>query len=663
MSNNNGLSYTQIVDRMEAFANGHFMINAFQHGLIDLIDVPKDQLYPVMHFVPGTIQPTLGGLAYQFEVVFYDLPRAKEVENEYQREVISDMARLALDLISEIKNGNVLFDRSVDMDGDPVITAFVESYSQVVTGVTLQMSLIVPYNWNACEIPADYAVGGSGSGGSGSGGNGITLKVNGTDNAVQNVLNLVQGNNVTITDLGNGSVSIVATGGGGGSVNWGSIGGTLSAQTDLQTALDLITDVNWTGDYNNGVTYNVGDGVMFNGASFRMISFIGAAGYPPPSYPGSWLQVTDYVSPNDIGLGNVDNTSDANKPISSATQTALNAKEPTITAGTTSQYYRGDKTFQTLDKSAVGLGNVPNLDTSTTTNITDSVNKRFVSDANLTTIGNQSGVNTGDETTASIQAKRPLKTISGNSLEGTGNVALTKSDVGLGNVDNTSDADKPISTATQTALNAKEPTITAGTTSQYYRGDKTFQTLDKAAVGLANVDNTSDANKPVSTAQASAIALKQDTLVSGTNIKTINGNSILGSGNLAISAVVNQAFRTYGTGFTLAASSGDRWYVIQSGTNSGTESNVQVSAEFAMTFTEIRVRTTGTQSATGSLVFTLRKNGVDQFALTIAAGAAAGVYHATGSFAVVAGDLINWKIRNNATAISANIAQLSATYQ
>ncbi len=541
MSNNNGLSYTQIVDRMEAFANGHFMINAFQHGLIDLIDVPKDQLYPVMHFVPGTIQPTLGGLAYQFEVVFYDLPRAKEVENEYQREVISDMARLALDLISEIKNGNVLFDRSVDMDGDPVITAFVESYSQVVTGVTLQMSLIVPYNWNACEIPADYAVGGSGSGGSGSGGGGITLKVNGTDNAVQNVLNLVQGNNVTITDLGNGSVRIAATGGGGGSVNWGSIGGTLSAQTDLQTALDgRATDAELT--------------------------------------------------------------------------TEVNAR------------IAADTTLQNNINTVAG-----NLSTETTAR------------------------QAGDATNAADLVAHTSNTSNPH--------ATTKAQVGLGNADNTSDADKPISTATQTALNAKEPTITAGTTSQYYRGDKTFQTLDKSVVGLGNVDNTSDVNKPVSTAQATAIGLKQDILVSGTNIKTINGNSILGSGNLVISAAVNQAFRTYGTGFTLAASSGDRWYVIQSGTNSGTESNVQVSAEFAMTFTEIRVRTTGTQSATGSLVFTLRKNGVDQFALTIAAGAAAGVYSATGSFSVVAGDLINFKIRNNATAISANIAQLSATYQ
>lgn len=48
-----------------------------------------------------------------------------------------------------------------------------------------------------------------------------------------------------------------------------------------------------------------------------------------------------------------------------------------------------------------------------------------------------------------------IKTIEGQSLLGSGNIDLTKSDVGLGNVDNTSDANKPISTATQTALNLK----------------------------------------------------------------------------------------------------------------------------------------------------------------------------------------------------------------
>ena len=46
-----------------------------------------------------------------------------------------------------------------------------------------------------------------------------------------------------------------------------------------------------------------------------------------------------------------------------------------------------------------------------------------------------------------------------------------------------------------TTVSGKEPAITAGTTSQYWRGDKTWQTLDKSAVGLGNVDNTSDATK------------------------------------------------------------------------------------------------------------------------------------------------------------------------
>jgi hypothetical protein len=55
---------------------------------------------------------------------------------------------------------------------------------------------------------------------------------------------------------------------------------------------------------------------------------------------------------------------------------------------------------------------------------------------------------------------------------------------------------------------SREPTIAAGTTSQYWKGNKTWATLDKAAVGLGNVDNTSDANKPVSTAQATADSLR-----------------------------------------------------------------------------------------------------------------------------------------------------------
>ena len=48
--------------------------------------------------------------------------------------------------------------------------------------------------------------------------------------------------------------------------------------------------------------------------------------------------------------------------------------------------------------------------------------------------------------------------------------------------------DKTFQTLNSTAVGA-EPAISAGTTSQYWRGDKSFQTLDATAVGLGNVTN------------------------------------------------------------------------------------------------------------------------------------------------------------------------------
>jgi hypothetical protein len=170
----------------------------------------------------------------------------------------------------------------------------------------------------------------------------------------------------------------------------------------------------------------------------------------------------------DVGLGNVDNTADADKPVSTATQTALNAKQDTLVSGTN------------------------------------------------------------------------LKTVNSNSLLGSGNIEISSS-VAWGGITGT------LSTQTdlQSALDAKEATISAGTTGQYYRGDKSFQTLDKAAVGLSNVDNTSDANKPISTATQTALDGKQATITgAATTIDTedLTASRALvsdGSGKVAVSDVTS----------------------------------------------------------------------------------------------------------------------------
>ena len=103
------------------------------------------------------------------------------------------------------------------------------------------------------------------------------------------------------------------------------------------------------------------------------------------------------VTASDVGLGNVTNTSDANKPVSTAQQTALDLK-----ANIASPTFTG--TVGGVTKAMVGLGSVVNSDTTTTANITDSTNKRFITDAQQTVLGNTSGTNSGDQTTVSGNA-------------------------------------------------------------------------------------------------------------------------------------------------------------------------------------------------------------------------------------------------------------------
>ncbi len=103
-------------------------------------------------------------------------------------------------------------------------------------------------------------------------------------------------------------------------------------------------------------------------------------------------------------------------------------------------------------------------------------------------------------------------------------VTIANDDV-LPIVDNSASTTKKISI---TQIKAQSPV-------QSVAGKTGSVTLDKSDVGLGNVDNTSDADKPVSTATQTALNAKQATLVSGTNIKTINGTSLLGSGDITIS--------------------------------------------------------------------------------------------------------------------------------
>ena len=162
-----------------------------------------------------------------------------------------------------------------------------------------------------------------------------------------------------------------------------------------------------------------------------------------------------------------------------------------------------------------------------------------------TSIGNVSATELGyvDGVTSAIQTQLDAKLASATAASTyapiasptfTGTVSgVSKSMVGLGNVDNTSDANKPVSTATQTALDAKL-SLSGGTMT----GALTLSgapTLDAHAATKAYVDNVSagiNFHQPVRVATTGNITL------SGT--QTIDGVAVVAGDRVLVKDQTNQ---------------------------------------------------------------------------------------------------------------------------
>lgn len=167
-----------------------------------------------------------------------------------------------------------------------------------------------------------------------------------------------------------------------------------------------------------------------------------------PTFTGTVSGITKSM----VGLDNVDNTSDVNKPVSTAQKSYVDTSISNLVAS-------APATLDTLNELASALGNDANFSTTVINSLA---------------------------TKAPIASPTFTGTVSG----------ITKSMVGLGSVDNTSDVDKPISTATQTALNGKQATLvydtnaTSGSTNSMTSGS-IYNYVDPIRTGLTSLTNSS----------------------------------------------------------------------------------------------------------------------------------------------------------------------------
>lgn len=374
-----------------------------------------------------------------------------------------------------------------------------------------------------------------------------------------------------------------------------------------------------------------------------------------PTQLASWTAIVTPASPvtsvngqigevvlgkSDIELENVDNTSDLDKPISTATQTALDAKMTTATYDTDGDgivdfadvvpIIVRNSTGATLLKGQIvylsgSTGNRPNAvlaqanDEATSSKTIGMV----IADIPNNTDGQVACVGTRHDIDTSAFTAGDSVWLSATTPGGIVNTppAEPNHTVFIGFIARSHPTLGRIVLAIQNGYELNElhgvsvPSPSNNNVLKFNSTSGLWEngTIAKSEVGLSNVDNTSDLSKPISTATQTALDAKVVKVFSYWNITP------------ALGATVFMPF--------------------VGSVSSPTENIIQFPGKAGMYRNFIfRTRSAGT-----AFTITLRVNGVDT-SVVISVGASAGNYSSTGSAVVNNGDLLSWKIVSGAGA-------------
>ena len=186
-----------------------------------------------------------------------------------------------------------------------------------------------------------------------------------------------------------------------------------------------------------------------------------------------------------------------------------------------------------------------------------------------------SSVNSSSAGTHSHEVTFPVVSVAGK----TGAVTLAKADVGLGNVDNTTDLGKPISTATQTALDGKAPTAHI-----HAIADVTgLQAALDAAGGGAHTHAIADV-----TGLQTALDGKMKNTTASTVLSAVDWNTLTTPGFSGVVDAGSTNGPTTGTGY---------WYALVFEFTGGTTNLTQLAIPY------------GTTGNSGNIAFRTRYNG------------------------------------------------------
>lgn len=147
------MTLNQVYNKVKEVATSHRQVRTVKEGLpVEwLHDDVKDVVYPAVFFtgISSTTEP--GGRNYTFNVVIVD--RSQE-EDQNEMEQLSDCQSIADDLISQMAFGN----QPWDLDKN-ISTEFIRyALEDICSGVSFSITLLVPFAFDACDLPSDYVL-------------------------------------------------------------------------------------------------------------------------------------------------------------------------------------------------------------------------------------------------------------------------------------------------------------------------------------------------------------------------------------------------------------------------------------------------------------------------------------------------------------------------
>ena len=148
------MTYNQLVQRFEWWADAHPMVQQFTHGQFELHDLDKSTPYPAVHVQLLDVAFEERVRVYRFEVFIMELHRVNDGEEAAVREDLSNTLAIFEDLIAELRNGFEVFDREDFFPRFPITPSpFIQEHNGVLTGFQGTVEIETGFGANACDSP------------------------------------------------------------------------------------------------------------------------------------------------------------------------------------------------------------------------------------------------------------------------------------------------------------------------------------------------------------------------------------------------------------------------------------------------------------------------------------------------------------------------------